>query len=337
MTNFTSNLDADPIDVVIAWVDGSDPKHAEKRAKFMGEAPTFDANAIAETRYVQSDEIYTCIASIVKFAPFIRKIWIVTDDQVPCKLKECIENLDVEEGRVEVVDHTVIFRDHLEVLPNFNSMTIGSALWRIPGLSDRFIYFNDDVFLTREVQPEDFFQGDKAVIYGVVQEVPGPTVTERIKRPLRKILRRQSAAPPQKTNMHRASQVAFRLAGRKRDVLIPRHHPHPFRRSVLEEFFSSHPSAWRDQIQHRFRHSSQFIASALNYALLMNRGEAIIKSEEAMSYITFADESGLTPDQESDLISGRFPFCCVQSLDLASKQHRERMAEILRKKFGGLT
>ena len=42
-------------------------------------------------------------------------------------------------------------------LPTFSSPAIESHLHRIPGLSDKFLYFNDDVMFGSEVWPDDFF------------------------------------------------------------------------------------------------------------------------------------------------------------------------------------
>ena len=78
-----------PIDVVITWVDGNDLHHINKmqpylRAEFGTESnrslPSFSAGV---TRYRSVGEIYFCIASILRFAPFIRNIFIVTDNQDP--------------------------------------------------------------------------------------------------------------------------------------------------------------------------------------------------------------------------------------------------------------
>ena len=66
------------IDVVITWVDGSDVEHAKKRAKHLHEsAPKSRNYAASNSRFQNSGELYLCIASILSFATFVRKIWIV--------------------------------------------------------------------------------------------------------------------------------------------------------------------------------------------------------------------------------------------------------------------
>lgn len=104
-----------------------------------------DADA---NRYRDSGELRYSIRSLVKYAPWIRKIYLVTDNQIP-------NWLNLENDRIKVVSHEDIFpnRSHL---PVFSSPAIEAHLHRIPGLSKKFIYFNDDVFLGAPTSPEDF-------------------------------------------------------------------------------------------------------------------------------------------------------------------------------------
>jgi hypothetical protein len=69
-------------------------------------------------------------------------------------------------GKVEIVDHTVLFAGYERNLPTFNNRSLLSALWRIPGLSARYLYLNDDFALLRPVEPEDFFRDGKVVLRG---------------------------------------------------------------------------------------------------------------------------------------------------------------------------
>ena len=71
-------------DAVIAWVDGNDPKHLFKKAqalKALGLISALDLNGTKATRFANNGEIYYCVASILKYAPFVRRIYIVTDAQ----------------------------------------------------------------------------------------------------------------------------------------------------------------------------------------------------------------------------------------------------------------
>ena len=157
----------DKIDAVITWVDGNDPVHQAKRAQFLtNKRENARKDVAGETRFNQVGEIYCCIASILRFAPWINKIYIVTDNQDP-HVEDYIKiHFPDNKIPVEVVDHKVVFEGYEKHLPTFNSLAITSVLWRIPGINERFILFNDDVMLQRPVTPEDFYRDNKIVLYG---------------------------------------------------------------------------------------------------------------------------------------------------------------------------
>ena len=74
-----------PIDAVITWVDGADPKHKEKIARY-SKTPKFVATKAFDKRFTNVDEVKYVVHSILKYAPFVRKIFIVTDEQTPAFL-----------------------------------------------------------------------------------------------------------------------------------------------------------------------------------------------------------------------------------------------------------
>ena len=137
------------IDLVYLWVDGNDPKWMAKRNACIG-TPT-DAPENCKGRYQDNDELKYSLRSVELYAPWIRKIFIVTDDQVPAWL-------DTANPKIQMVDHTEILPP--ECLPCFNSSVIEHFLYRIPGLSEHFLYANDDMYINRQVRPDDFFGQD---------------------------------------------------------------------------------------------------------------------------------------------------------------------------------
>lgn len=137
------------IDLVYLWVNGNDPAWVARRNACIGK-PT-DKQENCDARYADSGELKYSLRSVEKYAPWIRKIFIVTDHQVP-------EWLDTTNPRVQIVDHTEIMP--AECLPCYNSALIEHFLHRIPGLSEHFLYANDDMYINRPVTPENFFATD---------------------------------------------------------------------------------------------------------------------------------------------------------------------------------
>ena len=85
-----------PVDIVIAWVDGNDQALKRKRHQFLtGEDPS---DAISDTRFASNDEIYFNIASILKYVPFCRNIYVVTDQQRPAFIDEFANEIGKEKA-----------------------------------------------------------------------------------------------------------------------------------------------------------------------------------------------------------------------------------------------
>jgi hypothetical protein len=139
-----------PVDLVYTWVDGRDPVWRERmlrrREEVLGKVT---ANAVADARFQDLEELRYSLRSVHAFAPWVNRIWIVTDGQTPAWL-------DPSDERVTVVDHREIWDDPSK-LPVFNSHAIEARLHHIPGLAEHYIYFNDDMMFGRPVQASEFF------------------------------------------------------------------------------------------------------------------------------------------------------------------------------------
>jgi stealth protein CR2/Stealth-like protein len=151
------------VDVVVAWVDGGDPKHRAKRRRCLadpdgGGGPERVANV--ERRFSDNDEIRFCLRSIRNYAPWVRTIWLVADNQIPA----AIDRRSAEQNKIRIVAHREIFRGHEQLLPTVNSYAIESMPWRIEGLADRSLYFNDDMMLVGPAEPTDFFPHEGKII-----------------------------------------------------------------------------------------------------------------------------------------------------------------------------
>jgi hypothetical protein len=138
------------IDLVYLWVDGNDPKWQEKKRAFTGKlSDASEQDNIG--RYVSNDELKYALRSAEKHARWIRKIFIVTDDQKP-------EWLDTTHPKIQLVDHKEIMP--AEVLPSFNSAVIEFFLHNISDLSEYFLYANDDMFFNADLSSDYFFAKD---------------------------------------------------------------------------------------------------------------------------------------------------------------------------------
>jgi len=133
-----------PIDVVYTWVNGSDPNFKRSLKKQGGK---WDAQ-----RYFDWGTLKYSLRSVEKHAPWVRRVYLVTNGQVP-------HWLNTSSDLIRLVNHSQIFKNASRDLPTFNSNAIEHNMYRIEGLSDKFLYFNDDVFLGSPVSVQDFVYG----------------------------------------------------------------------------------------------------------------------------------------------------------------------------------
>ena len=133
------------IDVVIAWVDGSDPNWREVKN---AHDPYFKGDS-RDIRFRDWDNLQYVFRGIEKFMPWVRKVHFVTWGHLPKWLNTGCKKLNI-------VNHT----DYIPkiYLPTFSSHPIEMNFHRIKGLAEQFIYANDDMFFLKEMEPDMFFK-----------------------------------------------------------------------------------------------------------------------------------------------------------------------------------
>ncbi len=139
------------IDLVYLWVDGSDIDWLNKKNAFLSNKTGLKIEATSKARTTDNNELLHSLRSVEKYAPWIRKIFIVTDEQQPSWL-------NIDNPRVEVIDIKQILPEI--ALPCYNSVVIEYFLYKIPDLSEHFIYSNDDMFFNKVVTPDFFFDSN---------------------------------------------------------------------------------------------------------------------------------------------------------------------------------
>lgn len=302
------------IDVVITWVNGDDPRHREKRLAWMPQTETLTEDKTADTRFANLDEIFWCVASLNRFAPWINRIYIVTDQQDPQMDEFLQRNFPTGYIPYEIVDHTVIFKDYEQYLPTFNSISLETMTWRIPGLSDYYIEFNDDLMLAGPVQPEDFFTEDgKVICYAEWASLHMTKLTRSFK------------SKGQVTTKGSHSKGAS-IAGAKWRYLRLAHCQKALRRDFFERFFNENPELLEHNIQFRFRDVEQFTSQELQYIKLYDQGKCVVKSPKGKLFF-FQPRKGDSyfnrKMQELNGFTGK--FICFNSLDKAGIDQRKQL------------
>lgn len=268
-----------PIDVVYTWVDGTDPSWQLRRLSLAGDA--YHPHAANSARYISHDELRYSLRSVWMNMPWVRYVYIVTDNQVPAWL-------DTDVPGLRVVDHREIFSDK-NMLPTFNSHAIETQLHHIDGLSEHFLYLNDDVCIGAPVLPTQFFLAN-----GVSKYFPSPALV-----PL---------GEPS------AEDIPSSVAGKNNRRLIEgefgahlnhkmKHVPHALRRTVLYEIEERFAQHHQRTAASRFRHSTDIsVTSSLYHYHAFLTGRAVPGS---IRYSYFDLAGFETPQRLRNLLARR--------------------------------
>lgn len=327
----TTQLSDAPIDAVITWVDGGDVKHAEKLKAYLQSIGQVRPQAASAARFHNAGEIDYCVTSILKFAPWVRTIFIVTDNQTPEIVRKLVGT--PYEGRVKIVDHKDIFAGYEEFLPTFNSSSILSMLWRIPGLAERFIFFNDDFFLIQPLKPEEFFRDGKVVLRGkwclLPEYMPHNMLFGRWLKSFKK---------KKYFSFWAGQQITARKLGFTKKYFRLPHVPHAWRISTQKNYFSQHPNVLRENIKYRLRAYDQLIGESLAAHLELRSGDAVVDNRLFNVQLKPVQQP-LWRIRLKLWWADRNPnavFTCVQSIEMASAKKQKLIFSWLDKRVGGL-
>lgn len=225
-----------PIDVVYTWVDGDDPTwQARKRtAHERAGLGTLHEFAVNESRFTSRDELRYSMRSLDMYADWVRQVYLVTDDQVP-------DWLDTSHPKLRLVSHRQLFGERGQ-LPTFNSHAIESQLHHLDGLSEHYLYLNDDVFFGRPVSPDVFFWSNGLCKFFTSNAKLGLGQATSEDMPA------MSAGKNNRDLLHKTFDVVTTNKFK--------HVPHAQRRSVVLEMEERFPDIFAATASHQFRRES---------------------------------------------------------------------------------
>ena len=255
-----------PIDLVYTWVDGNDPAWQADKQQYqqaLSDNPLTTQRSADDACYRNRDELLYSLRSVALYAGFINQIYIVTAGQVP-------DWLNTAHPGINLVFHQDIFSDQ-SVLPTFNANAIESQLQHIPGLSEHFLYLNDDVFFARHASPGDYFLPDgRPVFYQSALPV--------------------ADTPPQQTDTAYEWGLKNARDLLRQDYELPvvrklLHSPLVLRKSRLEMLESSYRQALQLTAANRFRQMNDvgLVYALFPYASAL-QGEGVMRDPQASDY-----------------------------------------------------
>lgn len=305
----------EPIDAVYLWVNDDDPEFQQALQIARRTAAHEDQDdATARRRFRDQGELRYSLRSLERHARWIRHIFIVTNGQLP-------EWLETGNPRLKCVRHAEIFADP-DNLPTFNSHAIELQLHRIPGLSRRFLYFNDDLFLGRDISRDDYINGpDAQKFYFQNTNLPrdensGP-VHDRAYAFTQSLL---------DSHLNRPAPARH----------LPAHVPQLYNRVVLEALEQKYPDAIRQTTGRRFRSTRDFVMR-VGYAIEQMEIRSIKNNESvlldyfsaAYAFIRMQLEAGDTLHAFQQLLKLRPTMFCIND-DLGDTEEDYKLVVAMR-------
>jgi hypothetical protein len=317
-----------PIDAVISWVDGNEPSYQQKLKNFCDEQGITQQNAIEPTRINQSNEIHYCLHSLRRFAPWIRTIYIVTNQQIPPTV-DSLKGSDFG-SKIKIIDQNDLLNESGATSPVFNSLSVEWLIWRIKGLSDNFLYLNDDFFIIRDVTPDDFFKNKKMVLRGEWKVKSYQKLSYKIKTRLSKWLNGPEVKP--KTNPHRSWQEkSASIAGFNRKFYLLPHAPFPLFKDTFNQHLADKPNLLAENISHPFRSPKHISSIPLMVHLDLKQNRTTYDTKKKTIMVNGAShklekiKSRLHQAKTKQDIA----FVCMQSIDQAPPQTQKYMLDWL--------
>lgn len=246
------------IDIVYTWVNGTDPIWHKKMLNYANQSENILPLALNESRFMDNDELKYSLRSVNLFAPWVNNIFIVTDNQVP-------NWLDLTHPKIKIIDHSEIFSTH-DPLPSFSARGIETQLHHIKGLSEHFIYFNDDMFLGNKSEPTHFF---------TKKGVPHIFVSEILQLPKKKYFDHNKQKDVNRNDHQQAIYNTRKLLKDKLGKSIYyniRHVAKPLRKSILNEIENNFQKELDYTSRNRFRTNDDILIIVLfcYYSIMKN-------------------------------------------------------------------
>jgi hypothetical protein len=292
------------IDAVYLWVNDQDPTWQTKRQSYLQAYSSADATAAS--RFRQFNELYCSIRLMAKNAPFIRRVYVIVDNQDP-QLEELAQQVPFE---LVVVDHTEFVP--LKFLPTFNTRAITANIHLISGLSEQFLYCNDDVFIARPSVVGDWFDGDKLVQRFTRTRFP------------------DLASLEESESIYRARWKTKQLAdaaGWPASDQMPEHAPFPLTKTIMRTLWETFSKELESTSLSKLRSRHDVLPEILAYYYAAGNSKTSFPRSCSYKYIPMTQASAIAPLIDLALHPNRFLTLCLN--DVPEVPIRDQISEPL--------
>ena len=246
------------IDFVITWVDMDDPIWKDEFSRYSGKIDN-SVNGLSEARFRDYGFLKYWFRGVSAFAPWVRKVHFITSGQKP-------DWLNTKNPKIKMVSHREFIPE--KYLPVFNSNLIEIYMHKIPNVSEQFVYFNDDFFITNNLTPTRFFENGLPKDIAAFRTNTGISQFEKmLKNNIRLINRHFNKKEVFKKDSWKWYDPTYGSRGRLNFLLkhynkfITLHTPHnaqPFLKSTFEDVWKHCGKELEQMSLHRFRNKNDY-------------------------------------------------------------------------------
>lgn len=248
------------IDFVLPWVDGTDPHWRKELNKYEISNPVMNS----EDRFRNWRNLKYIFRGFEKFTPWVRKIHFITCGHLP-------DWLDLKHPKLNIVNHSEIIPR--KYLPVFSSHPIEICINNIKNLSEKFVYFNDDLFILQKLKETDFFRFGLPVDYALSdimhQGLTAHVIQNNIDIVNKHHNRHIGFGKDKRSIITKNMSKWFSIRYGKdmiQNILLfywntftgfkTHHHPQPFLKSTFKELWAKERSVLNKVLESRFRTSN---------------------------------------------------------------------------------
>ena len=314
------------IDIVVLWVDGSDIEWQKRKAHYKSlETGIEQSPEINEaSRYRDWGLLKYWFRAIESYAPWARTIHFVTCGQIPAWL-------NTHHPKLHLVNHS----DYIpsEFLPTFSSHTIELNLFRINELSEHFIYFNDDMFLSAPTKPKDFFRHGvpcaAPILTPIVPSIPGHPFVHYLLNDTAVINGHFDLHNSAKANLLKWINLKYGKLVLKNLLYLKLrkvvgfqnfHMPSPMLKSSFQKVWEMEPDILENTCKHRFRaitDVNQYVVSYLDYC----EGRFSPVSPKHGRYFSVGEEHEL---QRKAIVDQKYKYITINDTDFEIDFEKEK-------------
>lgn len=267
----------DKIDFVLPWVDNNDIAWQEEKEKYASDSASHDKEN--NTRYRDTNTLRYVLRSIEQHCPWYHKIYLITTGHYP-------DWIDINHPKIELITHNDIFLDKSD-LPVFNVNAIEMNLVNIKGLSEKFVYLNDDTVIWKHLETDRFFKNNKSVDFFYHGWIP----RGRVYRALRSndvwvdailnnihFINREASMSKMNDSQYfhhsygvkqKISNFLYKVFYKKVFWIHHWHHPQPYMKRHIEQVRDVFNKEMKETSKHRFKLNTDITQYLYRYWHLM--------------------------------------------------------------------